>query len=75
MQRQFPVPQKELDIQGRENNLKRAFKICRNDVKLKTIIIIDDIYTTGSTMDALALECKRAGIENIYCISLAIGRS
>lgn len=68
------VPQKELDMQGRENNLKRAFKICQNDVKLKTIIIIDDIYTTGSTMDALALECKRAGIENIYCISLAIGR-
>lgn len=68
------VPQKELDEQARENNLKRAFKICQNDVKLKTIIIIDDIYTTGSTMDALALECKRAGVENIYCIALAIGR-
>lgn len=69
------VPQKELDIQARENNLKRAFKIYQNDVKLKTIIIVDDIYTTGSTMDALALECKRSGIENIYCISLAIGRT
>lgn len=69
------VPQKELDGQARENNLKKAFKICQNDVKLKTIIIIDDIYTTGSTMDALALECKKAGIETIYCISLAIGRS
>ncbi|MBD5105380.1 MAG: ComF family protein, partial [Lachnospiraceae bacterium] len=67
------VPQKELSGQERENNLKRAFKIRQNDVKLKTIIIIDDIYTTGSTMDALALECKKAGIENIYCISLAIG--
>lgn len=68
------VPQKELDGQARENNLKKAFKICQNDVKLKTIIIIDDIYTTGSTMDALALECKKAGIETVYCISLAIGR-
>lgn len=69
------VPQKELDGQERENNLKKAFKICQNDVKLKTIIIIDDIYTTGSTMDALALECKRAGVADVYCISLAIGRS
>lgn len=68
------VPQKELNGQARENNLKKAFKICQNDVKLKTIIIIDDIYTTGSTMDALALECKKAGIETVYCISLAIGR-
>ena len=68
------VPQKELNEQARENNLKKAFKICQNDVKLKVIIIIDDIYTTGSTMDALALECKKAGIESVYCISLAIGR-
>ena len=67
------MPQKELNGQARENNLKKAFKICQNDVKLKTIIIIDDIYTTGSTMDALALECKKAGIETVYCISLAIG--
>lgn len=68
------VPQKELNEQARENNLKKAFKIRQNDVKLKIIIIIDDIYTTGSTMDALALECKKAGIESVYCISLAIGR-
>lgn len=68
------VPQKKLDVEERENNLKRAFKICQNDVKLETIILIDDIYTTGSTMDALAMECRRAGIEKVYCISLAIGR-
>ncbi|MCM1160302.1 MAG: double zinc ribbon domain-containing protein [Roseburia sp.] len=67
------VPQKELNGQERENNLKKAFKIRQNEVKLKVIIIIDDIYTTGSTMDALALECKKAGIETVYCISLAIG--
>ena len=35
-------------------NLKKAFKIVRNDVKLNTIVIIDDIYTTGSTVDAIA---------------------
>ena len=68
------VPQKELTIQERQNNLKKAFKILRNDVKLKTIIIVDDIYTTGSTIDAVSRELKSVGVEKIYFVALAIGR-
>lgn len=68
------APQKALNRQMRQNNLKRAFKIGRNDVKLSTIIIIDDIYTTGSTMDAMAAVLRDAGIRRIYFITLAIGR-
>ncbi len=68
------IPQKRLNRQMRQNNLKKAFKIDRNDVKLSTIIIIDDIYTTGSTVDAVAAVLREAGIENIYFITLAIGR-
>ena len=41
--------------------------------KIKTIIIMDDIYTTGSTMDAVAKECRKAGIEKIYFITVSIG--
>lgn len=67
------VPQKKLDDAGRQNNLKKAFKICRNDVKLNTIVIIDDIYTTGSTIDAVAIELLKAGCGRIYYIALAIG--
>lgn len=66
-------PQKELTAQERQNNLKRAFKIRQNDVKLSTIIIIDDIYTTGSTIDEAALTLRKAGVEKIYFITLAIG--
>lgn len=68
------APMKDLSAQERQNNLKRAFKIRRNDVKLSTVIIIDDIYTTGSTMDALSRELKKAGVERIYFAALAIGR-
>lgn len=67
------VPMKELSVHDRQNNLKRAFKICRNDVKLSTIIIIDDIYTTGSTIDAMSYELRRAGIKRVYFVTLAIG--
>ena len=67
------VPMKELSVGERQNNLKKAFKICHNDVKLITIVIIDDIYTTGSTIDAMAYELRQAGIKHIYFAALAIG--
>lgn len=68
------LPQKELSVKERQNNLKRAFKILRNDVKLNTIVIIDDIYTTGSTINAMSEALTRAGIPNIYYMVLAVGR-
>lgn len=67
------VPQKELSGQQRQNNLKRAFKIKQNDVKLSTIIIMDDIYTTGSTVDAMSEVLRESGIDKIYVLTLAIG--
>ena len=66
-------PMKEIDGTERQNNLKKAFKLGKNDVKLNTIIIIDDIYTTGSTMDAVAEVCLNAGISKVYFITVSIG--
>lgn len=66
-------PMKELDGVERQNNLKKAFLLGRNDVKLSTVIIIDDIYTTGNTIDAVASVCKEAGIKNIYFLTISIG--
>ncbi len=67
------APLKKLSRIERQNNLKRAFIITRNDVKLKTIIIIDDIYTTGATIDAVSRVCRAAGVQNIYFLTVAIG--
>lgn len=68
------VPQKALNDRERQNNLKKAFKILKNDVKLNTIVIIDDIYTTGNTIDSMADVLREAGIEKIYYAALAIGK-
>ncbi len=68
------APMKDLSAAERQNNLKKAFKIRRFDVELGIIVIIDDIYTTGSTIDAMSREFRNAGVERIYFISLAIGR-
>ena len=64
---------KTMDVRERQNNLKKAFLIIQNDVKLKTIIVVDDIYTTGSTLDAIAAVCKAAGIEYVYSLTVAVG--
>lgn len=64
---------KSLNSKERLNNLKNAFILSRNSVKLKTIIIVDDIYTTGSTIDAISEVLLTAGVQNIYFIALAIG--
>lgn len=67
-------PLKELSLKERQNYLKNAFKVGVNDVKLRSIVIIDDIYTTGSTMD----EMSRAVLElcniKIYFLTVTIGR-
>ncbi|NTV77771.1 MAG: ComF family protein [Clostridiales bacterium] len=69
------TPQKTLDYASRINNLKKAFKFVENDVKLNTIVIIDDIFTTGSTIDAVSLEIReKSNIKDIYFITVAIGK-
>ncbi len=65
-------PMKELDVRGRRNNLKKAFNITQNDVKFKCVLIIDDIYTTGSTIDEIAHEFRIAGVSRIYFLTLAM---
>lgn len=65
-------PQKELSEKERKENLKNAFEV-RGKMKYKKILLIDDIYTTGSTINAAAGILKKAGAENIYFLTIAIG--
>lgn len=68
------TPQKKLDDRERKNNLKKALKIGKDSVQWKKVLVVDDIYTTGSTVDAAALVLKEAGVEEIYVLSIAIGK-
>ena len=68
------VPQKQLSARERKNNLKNAFKIDQNVVKSKRVLLVDDIYTTGSTIDAAALALKQAGVREVYFLCISIGQ-
>lgn len=67
-------PLKDLSLKARQNNIKGAFKVTENAVKLKTIVIIDDIYTTGTTIDEMCRCIKSAFDCKIYFLTVAIGR-
>ena len=67
-------PQKELNDIERKNNLKNAFQTREKVVKYKKILLIDDIYTTGSTADAVAEALYRAGVQQVFFLSVCIGQ-
>lgn len=67
------VPQKALNDKERQRNLKNAFQLAANIVKYNQILLVDDIYTTGSTMDAVADVLLSGGAQNIYYICISIG--
>ncbi len=64
---------KLMTLTERENNLKKAFKMVKNDVKLNTVIIVDDILTTGSTINEISRVLRENGIKNVYFVALASG--
>lgn len=66
-------PQKYLSDQERKNNLKKAFHAADFIVKYKKVLVIDDIYTTGSTVEAVAQALYLCGVEQIYFLTLCTG--
>ena len=68
------APLKDLAPSERNIIVRGAFKLGINDVKLKTIVIIDDIYTTGATVDAVADIFLRSGVNDVYFATLATGK-
>lgn len=66
--------QKELSGQERLANLKDAFSIRKGAIPYKNIILVDDIYTTGSTIDAAARILKENGAHKVYFLCICVGK-
>lgn len=68
------APQKLLDPGARLKNLEEAFVAGRIPGEIKTAILVDDIYTTGSTIEACTRALKKAGIKKVYFFAVCIGQ-
>ncbi len=66
--------QKDLSDLERILNMKNAFLINNFELEGKNILVIDDIYTTGSTLDGCAAELIKYGAAKVYFMTLAIGK-
>ena len=65
--------QKKLDAAHRRNNLRNAYEVTKklDDI---SILVVDDVYTTGSTMDAMAMCLTDAGAQAVYFLTVCAGR-
>ena len=65
------VFQYRLKATARKQNVSGAFGI-RTKEKLKNVILVDDIFTTGSTLNECAKLLKTAGVSRIDCYVIAV---
>ncbi|MDD5935038.1 MAG: ComF family protein [Clostridiales bacterium] len=73
----YTIPQKKLDDKERLHNLLQAFTTIKEkefQIIDKKILIIDDIYTTGSTIEACADVLLKAGCRSVYFATVCIGK-
>jgi ComF family protein len=69
----FTQSQTTMNLKEREENMSGAFS-CKDkkEIQGKKIILIDDVITTGSTINEVAGELIKAGAEKVYALSAAI---
>ncbi|MFM8551718.1 MAG: double zinc ribbon domain-containing protein [Nitrospiraceae bacterium] len=66
------VPQTDLNRSARLKNLRRVFSVRRPDAILeKRILLVDDVFTTGTTVNECAKALRKAGAADIYVCTLA----
>ena len=71
------VPQKELEASDRLRNLESAIRFRQDGLQNgwipQTVVLVDDIYTTGSTAEACTRALLCGGVSTVYLFSLCIG--
>jgi competence protein ComFC len=60
-----------LSLTERRSNLEAAFEAAPGIVKGRSVLIVDDVITTGSTMNACAEALIQAQAQQVYGLSLA----
>ena len=65
--------QATLNALERRKNVEDAFA-CRGNVTSKHVVLVDDVCTTGSTLEACAVALRAAGAASVWAFTLARAR-
>ena len=69
----YTESQTKMNLNEREENISGAFKVRnKNAVKGKSILLLDDVITTGATISECGKILLEAGAKNVYAASVAI---
>ena len=77
------VPQTGLSAGARRRNVRHAFTLspflprarCRRLLEGRIVVLIDDVRTTGATLDACATSLKAAGALEVRALTVAVARA
>ncbi len=67
------IAQKKLSKEERYQNLKAAFAAGESAGGYRSVLLLDDIYTTGATMRICSNELLEAGVGKVYGVTCCIG--
>ena len=68
----YTEPQTGMSGKIRRRNLKNAFRIKDEEiVKGKRVLLIDDVFTTGTTVNECAKVLKKAGAKEVLVLTMA----
>lgn len=65
------VPQTGLDRRQRQRNLIGAFRWTGPSLRGRIVVLVDDVHTTGTTLDACATELRKDGARQVWGLVLA----
>jgi ComF family protein len=68
----WTTPQTGLSAAERERNIRGAFAVVKPDrLEGKRLLLVDDVYTTGSTVTECAKTLRQSGAKEVYVVTVA----
>ena len=69
--RRYTRPQAKLNQYSRRQNVHNVF-VCKQPILNKSVVLVDDVLTTGNTINEAAKALKNAGADKVYVVCAAL---